>query len=147
MIETLRALLIDDEPWFAEALRVALEADGFDCVAVTDMSAGLRYLDNNDVSVVVTDIMLPPGPDYSTIKSSETGFHLVRMVRQRWPDLPIVCLSVIGDQRKIEHLKQLRTRYLRKGETPLEKAIAVSKYPPAEPGALESEPLKAAAGR
>jgi CheY-like chemotaxis protein len=125
MTTTLRALLIDDEPWFADALRVGLEADGFECVAFTDMSSGLRYLEQNSVSVVVTDIMMPPGQDYPNVSSLETGFHLVRIVRQRWPDLPIVCLSVIGDQRKINYLKGMNTRYLRKGETPLERAVEV----------------------
>lgn len=125
MSDVLRALLIDDEPWFAEALRVGLEADGFECVAVTDMSSGLRYLQQHPVSVIVTDIMLPPGSDYPKVNSSETGFHLVRIVRERWPDVPIVCLSVIGDQHKINYLKQMHTRYLRKGETPLGRAVEV----------------------
>jgi hypothetical protein len=52
--------------------------------------------------------------------------HVVMLKNLRgWPDLPIVCLSVIGDQRKINYLKGMNTRYLRKGETPLERAVQV----------------------
>ena len=42
-------LLVDDEPWFTEALNAALEADGINCVAVTDMTSALRYTQANDV--------------------------------------------------------------------------------------------------
>jgi DNA-binding NarL/FixJ family response regulator len=124
MTDHLSALLVDDEPGFADALRIALEARGFECRSETDMTGAIRYLEQNDVSVLVTDIMMPAGPGYPKIESAETGFHLVAEVRSRWPYIPIVCLSVIGDQKKIDQLKAKKVRYLRKGETPLERAVA-----------------------
>lgn len=125
MIPPLRVLLVDDEPWYTEALKAALESEGYECASETDMTSAIRYLEQTDVAVLVTDIMMPPGREYAAVSSSETGFHFVSVVRSRWPKLPIVCLSVIGDQRKINFLKAQNVRYLRKGETPLEKALAV----------------------
>lgn len=116
-------LLVDDEPWLSEGLRLALEADGFDCVTMTDMSGAVTYLESHDVAVVVTDIMMPPGANFPTVDSLEVGFVFVKIVRERWPHLPIVCLSVIGDRQRIDSLRRERVIYLRKGEIPLDSAV------------------------
>jgi DNA-binding NarL/FixJ family response regulator len=120
---TYSVLLVDDEPGFSEALRIALESEGFFCAFETDMSSGLKYLERHEVSVLVTDVMMSPGSDFPGIPSSETGFHFIRMVSRRWPMVRIVCLSVIGDQAKINLLLRQGVRYLRKGETPLDRAV------------------------
>jgi DNA-binding NarL/FixJ family response regulator len=122
-----RVLLVDDEPGFAVALHVALEAESLDCITATDMSSALRYLETNEVAVLVTDVMMPPGKDYSEIDSQEAGFHLISIVKERWPRLPVICLSVIGNHSKIRSLMRLNVRFLRKGETPLETAIKIIK--------------------
>ena len=123
-----RVLLVDDEPWFIEALVASLEAAGLECVACTDMSSALRELEKGGISAVVTDIMMPPGADYPRVDSSETGFYFVREIRERFLRMPIVCLSVIGDQKCINELKRQGVVYLRKGETPLARAVQVIKY-------------------
>jgi CheY-like chemotaxis protein len=112
-------LFVDDEPWLQEPLRCALEAKGYKCLWVTDMSSALELLSKAEVSVVVTDIMMPPGNDFPEIDSHETGFHLINRVRAKWPDIPIVCLSVIGDESKLRPLRNSKVNYLRKGEVPL----------------------------
>jgi DNA-binding NarL/FixJ family response regulator len=86
------------------------------------MSAAVDFLDSNEVSVLVSDIMMPSGEAFPGIDSSETGFHFVSLVREEFPDVRVICLSVIGDQTKIEKLKRQGALYLRKGETPLETA-------------------------
>lgn len=115
-------LFVDDEPGFTEPLRMLLEAKGFHCVSKEDMTSAWEYLNNNNVSVLVSDIMMPGGTKFSNIDSSETGFHFVTKVRKEFPKVAVICLSVIGDQRKIRDLKKQRILYLRKGETPLDTA-------------------------
>ncbi len=85
----------------------------------------MQYLDEHEVSVLVSDIMMPSGEDFPGIDSSETGFHFVSMVRDEFPDVRIVCLSAIGDQSKIQKLKRQGALYLRKGETPLATAASL----------------------
>lgn len=129
-------LFVDDEPISSEGLRMVLEAKGFRCVSLTDMTAALNFLQKDKVSVLVSDIMMSSGQDYPEIDSSETGFHFVAKVRKNFPDVAIICLSVIGDQTKIQKLKRQGVLYLRKGETPLDtaarliesKATGVSRY-------------------
>ena len=115
-------LFVDDEPTSTEALRLLLEAKGFDCVSRTDMSEAMEFIREWEVSVLVSDIMMPSGDAFPEIDSSETGFHFVSMVRNEFPEIRIICLSVIGDQTKIEKLKKQGVLYLRKGETPLSTA-------------------------
>lgn len=121
----MKILLVDDEPQFIQALAAALESRGMQCITVTDMTEGIKVLQREDVSVLVTDIMMPPGRLFPRIDSSESGFHLIEYVQQNWCRLPIVCLSVIADQAKIRFLTKRGVRYLRKGETPLSTAVEV----------------------
>ena len=118
-------LFVDDEPTSTVALRLLLEAKGFQCECLTDMSSALEFLRQHEVAALVSDIMMPSGNSFPEIDSSETGFHFVAMVRREFPHLGVVCLSVIGDQSKINSLKRQGVLYLRKGETPLNKAARI----------------------
>lgn len=117
-------VFVDDEPWGLGApLRLALESRNFECPSFSDMSSAWRFIQNSTVHVVVTDIMMPGGEDYPDVDSLTAGFFFVKLIRKKYPKLPVVCLSVIGDQGKINELKRQNVLYLRKGETPLETAL------------------------
>ncbi|HEY9142215.1 MAG TPA: response regulator [Bryobacteraceae bacterium] len=118
-------LLADDEPWLSEALAFSLESQGLECAIATDVSSAVQTLQSRRVLALVTDIMMPGGPEFPKVDASEAGFYLIDLVRRQWPKLPIVCLSVIGDQQKIRSLTARGIRYLRKGETPLSTAVDV----------------------
>jgi DNA-binding NarL/FixJ family response regulator len=122
---TKKVLLVDDEPWLTEGLAAALEARGFECMTATDMTSGVKALQQHNFGALVTDIMMPPGAAFLKVDSNESGFHLIEYVQEHWPRLPIVCLSVIADQAKIRLLTKRGVRYLRKGETPLDTAVEV----------------------
>lgn len=119
---TYTILFVDDEPGLSAPLRLSLEARGYVCVSKTDMTEGWRFLEKNAVHVLVTDIMMPAGDAFPGVDSSSAGFHFVRKVRGTFPNVAIICLSVIADVEKIEELKRKNIFYLRKGETPLETA-------------------------
>jgi CheY-like chemotaxis protein len=119
----LTLLFVDDEPWLTESLRITLKGKGFRCVVRKDASEAWRFICSNEISVLVTDIMMPPGEEFPQIDSSEAGYHFVDRVRSKYPRMPIICLSVIGDQAKIQNLKRKNVQYLRKGETPLNAAV------------------------
>jgi CheY-like chemotaxis protein len=116
-------LFVDDEPWYHESIRFALESKKYKCLVATDMTAALEILSTNEIAVVVTDIMMPAGKDFPNIDSQETGFHLIKKLRAEQPQTAIVCLSVIGNESKIRPLRSMRIDYLRKGEVPLSTAI------------------------
>ena len=117
-----RILFVDDEPWGTEALRAKLEGRGFICQTASDMTSGFKLMAEENFDVIVTDIMMPAGSDFPNIDSSETGIEFTKMIRQRYPNVYIICLSVIGDQQIINSLKKKGILYLRKGETSLDVA-------------------------
>ena len=118
-------LLVDDEPSDNMALTFTLESRGYQCITATNMKEGLAALSRYDVRVLVTDIMMPAGVGFDSVDASETGFHFISIVQENWPGLPIVCISVIGDQEKIQALIDKRVRYIRKGETLRSTAVEV----------------------
>lgn len=115
-------LFVDDERSSSEGLRLLLEAKGFNCEYLSDMSSAIDFLRTRKVAVLVSDIMMPSGEMFPNIDSSETGFHFVRKVRDEFSEVAVICLSVIGDQGRIQELKKQGVLYLRKGETPLDTA-------------------------
>jgi len=121
----MKILLVDDEPSYVEALTATLESNGIECITARNMTEGIEALQKHDLSAVVTDVMMPPGPSFSHVDANECGFQFIEHVQENWPRLPIVCLSVIADQAKIRFLARRRVRYLRKGETPLSTAVEV----------------------
>jgi two-component system capsular synthesis response regulator RcsB len=121
----LTVLLVDDEPGFIEALAISLESRELTCLNARTVTEGIEILERTQVDVLVTDIMMPGGAKFPRVDAAEAGFHLIDYVQSHWPRIPIVCLSVIGDQARIRLLKRRGIRYLRKGETPLATAIEI----------------------
>ncbi|HHT9112225.1 MAG: response regulator [Planctomycetes bacterium] len=120
--EQIKILFVDDEPWGTEALRLKLEGRGFICRTATDMSLAFRLLDQEKFEVIVTDIMMSAGPDFPNIESSRTGIEFIKMLKNKYQNMQIICLSVIGEQQTINDLKKRGVLYLRKGETSLDVA-------------------------
>jgi DNA-binding NarL/FixJ family response regulator len=116
-------LFVDDEPWFHEAIRATLESKGMTCLVAVTMTGGLEILRREEVDVVVTDIMMSAGKEFPKVDSQETGFVFVKHIKVQWPKIPVVCLSVIGDDAKIRYLRNLGAEYLRKGEVPLSTVV------------------------
>jgi DNA-binding NarL/FixJ family response regulator len=115
-------LFVDDEPWLSEPLRLSLEARGFNCLSTNNATDGWRLLEKHNIHVLVADIMMPAGEQFPQVESEVAGFHFVAAVRKTFPNVAVICLSVIGDQDKINDLKKQGVLYLRKGETPLDNA-------------------------
>jgi DNA-binding NarL/FixJ family response regulator len=115
-------LFVDDEPWLTQALRMTLEERGFHCVVRTDASGAWEYIRWNEVSALITDVMMPPGDEFTKVESCKAGYFLIEKVREKFPRMSIICLSVVSDRAKIQELKRKGVQFLRKGETPLNTA-------------------------
>ena len=75
-------LLVEDNEELAGLIRDFLERDGYQVCHVTSGNDAVRYLDGQQVKVLLLDIMLP-GMD---------GFAVCRAVRERW-NMPILIMS------------------------------------------------------
>ena len=76
-------VLVDDEP--ALALVYSLEARGFHCVTATDMTDGVKALQENEASALVTDIMMPPGEAFKKVDAQRLALTLSSMFRTIGP--------------------------------------------------------------
>jgi CheY-like chemotaxis protein len=76
-------LVVDDDVVLRRPLQRALEAGGYDVVAVASGEEALTTLAETPVDLLVTDRGLP-GVD---------GWELIRRVGVHWPDLPVVLIT------------------------------------------------------
>jgi len=91
---SMRVLVIDDEPPIRKLLRMGLTSQGYDVLEASNGKAGLDLLGQNP-NLVILDLGLP---DFQ-------GFDLLRTIRARNESVPIVVLSSRGDEAgKVEAL-------------------------------------------
>ena len=94
-VESVRVLLIEDEPRQAAALRRGLEADGFSVEVAGDGREGLWIATHSDFDVVVLDLLLP----------AMNGFDVCRRIREAGVWTPVLILTAkTGEYDEIESL-------------------------------------------
>lgn len=99
-----RVLVIDDELQIRRAVRVALEAHGYEVEVASDGASGLERIATWAPNVVVLDLVMP-GSD---------GLQVLRNTRT-WSDVPVIVLSARGqEQDKVVALDQGADDYLTK---------------------------------
>ena len=78
-----KVLVVEDDPDFAEQLKLGLEADGFAVEVAPTATAGLPRALSGEFDVVLTDNKLP-GP---------SGLDLITQVRAAQPRLPMILMT------------------------------------------------------
>lgn len=79
-----RILVIDDNPEFRTILETHLNSAGHDVLSASDGEDGLAAIEqHSDIDLVLTDILMP----------QRDGVEVLRMVKRRWPELPVIALS------------------------------------------------------
>jgi putative two-component system response regulator len=81
-----RVLSVDDEPLILNLIQRLLGLQGFDVVTSNDPASVLGSFHEGAWDVVVTDIHMP----------AMDGLELLRALRQRQPDLPVVVVTAEG---------------------------------------------------
>ncbi len=90
-----RILVVDDEPPIRKLLRMGLGTQGYQTLDAPDGRTALALVDKEPVDLVILDLGLP----------DLAGHEVLRSIRGRRPDLPIVVLSSRGDEAgKVEAL-------------------------------------------
>jgi len=83
-------LVVDDQPGLRQMVRFALQLEGFVVIEAEDGVQALNLLHSQQVSVLVTDWMMP----------NMDGLELIRAVRQApWGEsLPVIIISCFNDR-------------------------------------------------
>ena len=83
---TSRVLIVDDEARMVEVIAAALRRAGHECETCASGTAALAALEERAADVVVTDWRMP----------EMDGVELLRRLRARWPNLPVILLTAYG---------------------------------------------------
>ena len=78
-----RVLVIDDQPDVRTMVSIVLRINHFEAVEAASAAAGLKEFESSKFDLAIVDIFL----------QGTNGFDLIRMMRERIPDLPIVAIS------------------------------------------------------
>ena len=83
--EKKRILLVEDEPDFRMALRLRLEANGYEVLEAVDGAEGLEIARSQKVDLLVLDVMLP----------KMDGYKVARFLKfdEKYRRIPIIMLT------------------------------------------------------
>src|SRR2546425_689679 len=90
-----RILVMDDDALLRGALRVVLEAAGYEVIEAADGDAGLRLQREQGADLVLVDIFMP----------ERDGLEVIRALRAEFPQPKIVAVSGGGRTGQIEVLR------------------------------------------
>ena len=86
MPATARILIVEDKDALRTMLRHALESEGHDVVEVRDQGEATRALQEQQLSLVLTDLRLPEGD----------GFGVLRCAKESGIELPVIVMTAYG---------------------------------------------------
>src|SRR5712691_13322675 len=95
-----RILVMDDDELLRGALRVALEAAGYEAMEAADGNAGLRLQREQGADLVLVDIFMP----------ERDGLEVIRALRAQTPQALIIAMSGGGRVVKV-YLLQAAARF------------------------------------
>jgi CheY-like chemotaxis protein len=89
-------LVIDDDPDFVLAVRMALEAHGFEVEEAATAEEGIEKVLSVQPDLVILDVMMPTGYE---------GFEAARAIREEHglKDLPLVILTSLHGKRQVPY--------------------------------------------
>ncbi|UKS25806.1 response regulator transcription factor [Paenibacillus sp. HWE-109] len=108
-------LIVDDDPYIRELIRVFMQNEGFDVVEASDGAEALKLLETVQVDLVIMDIMMP----------NMDGWELCKELREHY-DLPLLMLTAKGEtSQKVKGFELGTDDYLVKPFEPMELAMRV----------------------
>jgi len=106
----MRILVVDDEPIVAGLIAEGLRNEGYEEIVIANSGEeGLQVIERDPPDVVFLDITMP-GMD---------GVEVLRRIRERSADLPVVILSGWGTDKQIEAAGELGVTEVLQKPTPL----------------------------
>lgn len=78
-----RVLIIDDNTEFCAILQTHLETAGHAVATASRARTGLEMLEQQSFDLLLTDILMP----------EVDGIEVLRIVKRRWPGLPVIAVS------------------------------------------------------
>lgn len=87
MKNTITVLAVDDEPMMRALLEKILARDGYRIITAEDGAMALSILEDQPVSIVLSDIQMP----------KMNGFELLKVLKSRFPEVGVIMMTAFGD--------------------------------------------------
>lgn len=82
-----KVLVIEDEEGLRDILKTYIENNGYEAIIAENGTVGLEYFNNNNISIVLLDIMLP---DIS-------GWSILKSIREK-SKVPVMMITARGEE-------------------------------------------------
>lgn len=110
--------MVDDDEGVREYVDTVLSRAGLDVVCAQDGAHGLQALDERTPDLVLLDLAMPDA----------SGFELLRRIKERRGDLPVVMLSGQGEPANVvESIRNGATDFVSKPFEPEQLKLAVAR--------------------
>jgi DNA-binding NarL/FixJ family response regulator len=98
MTETTTVLLVDDDAFNREGVRLFLRREHCEVREAGDEQSALEMAKAGTIHVAVIDISIPPDPATPSRVQHSCGIDLARRLKQAWPMLGVVLFSAYEDR-------------------------------------------------
>jgi len=82
-VDNMNILVVDDENIVLDSCQRVLEADGFEVFLVPSADKALKAMKKEGFDLLLVDVKMP----------KHDGIYLMRKVKEKWPDIPIIVMS------------------------------------------------------
>lgn len=115
----MKILVAEDEPILLKTIEMRLKKDGHQVIATANGRDALEVLDQQEVDLVITDIMMP----YSS------GLEVVGKVKQGEKKIPVIVLSSMGQENVVlEAFKLGADDFITKPFSPNELSMRIRRF-------------------
>jgi len=95
----LKVLLVEDDPFLSNLLKVRLQKENVDVTLARDGEEALKKIEENKPGLVLLDLILPKKSGFEILEKISTDPQL--------KDMPIIILSNLGQTSDIQRGKEL----------------------------------------
>jgi DNA-binding NtrC family response regulator len=78
-----KTLIVDDDPIVLDSCKRVFEAEDFEVCLVPSADKAFAVMKNNIFDILLIDVKMP----------ERDGMYLMRKVKEKWPEIPIVVMS------------------------------------------------------
>lgn len=107
MSKGIKILLVDDDAFNREGIRMYLQREGMDVLEAGDEAAAWEVAQDQPIDAAVIDISIPPDGRSPSKVSNSYGIHLANRIKHKSPAVGVVVFSAYGD-RGSEILEMIR---------------------------------------
>ena len=85
-------LVVDDEEYILQVLKILLQAKGYDVITASDGSKAIGVVRSvEDVNLVISDVRMSP----------MDGIELLKLIHEERPGLPVIMLTAYGSPKSM----------------------------------------------